>query len=115
MDLPPHLRAALERLIADSEADRSVTLDAIGDAIASGAVDTAQIEHIFATLEARGRTIVAPAGGNGVANLRRVLPVARTISKEQGRTAKVSEIARAAGLTDDEVRRALLLAKVMGR
>lgn len=115
MDLPPHLRGALAELLRNSEDSRKVTIDAIGDAIGVGAVDTAQIDTMLSALEAEGRTIDAPSGQHGVANLRKVVPAAREIAKEQGRTARVPEIAERAGLSEDEVRRARLLARVMGR
>jgi len=115
MDLPPHLREALARLIVSSEDTRRVTLDAIGDAIGTGAIDTSQIDFILGELERAGRTIDAPSGAAGVASLRKVVPAARTIAGERGRTARVAEIAERTGLSEDEVRRALLLARVMGR
>jgi hypothetical protein len=115
MDLPQHLREALDSLLAHSEDSRRVTLDAIGDAIGIGVVDATQIDFMFSELERAGRTIDAPSGAAGVASLRKVVPAARAIAAEQGRTARVAEIAERAGLTEDEVRRALLLARVMGR
>ena len=115
MDLPPHLRTALDELLRNSEDSRRVTLDTVGDALGSLAVDATQIDAIFGALEAEGRTIEAPSGGHGVAALRKVVPAARAIAKEQGRTARVPEIAERSGLSEDEVRRALLLARVMGR
>lgn len=116
MDLPKHLREALDRLLRESEDARRVDLDAIGDAIGTGAVDVAQIEAILDALEANGRTIVASSGGGtGIANLKRVIPAARALGSELGRPARVSEIAERAGMPDGDVRHALLLAKVMGR
>lgn len=115
MDLPAPLRTALDALLASSEDSRRVTIDAIGDAIGATAADAAQIDAMLGALEAAGRTIDAPSGGHGVAALRKVVPVARAIAKERGRTARVPEIAAETGLSEDEVRRALLLARVMGR
>jgi uncharacterized protein YidB (DUF937 family) len=43
------------------------------------------------------------------------VPAARSIASATGRTARVTEIAARTGLSEDEVRRALLLARVMGR
>jgi hypothetical protein len=115
MELPPHLREALDGLLARSEDARKVTLDEIGDAIGTGAVDANQIDFILGDLESKGRTIVAPSGQNGVAALMKILPAARALQKELGRTARVNEIAERTGLSDEEVRRALLLARVMAR
>ncbi len=115
MDLPAHLRTALDALLANSEDSRRVTIDAIGDAVGTTAVDATQIDALLGALEAAGRTIDAPSGAQGVATLRKVVPVARAIARARGRTARVAEIAAEAGLSEDEVRRALLLARVMGR
>lgn len=115
MELPQHLRSALDTLLANSEDARKVTLDEIGDAIGTGAVDANQIDAMLTELEDKGRTIVAPSGQNGVAALMKILPAARALQKELGRTARVNEIAERTGLTVDEVRRALLLARVMAR
>jgi len=109
----PNLQAIVDRLLAVHQ-DR-VELDAIGEAIGTLAIDTAGIEAILDAIEAAGRTIVAPSGGTGIAALRKVVPAARLLSKELGRTARVPEIAARAGLSEAEVRQALLLAKVMSR
>lgn len=111
--MDPNLAAIVQRLLAVHQ-DR-VDLDAIGDAIGTMSIDTAGIEAILDALEAEGRTIVAPSGGTGIAALRKVIPAARTLATELGRTAHVSEIAARAGLSEAEVRQALLLARVMGR
>lgn len=79
------------------------------------AIDTAGIEAILDAIEAAGRTIVAPSSGTGIAALRKVVPAARTLATELGRTARISELADRTNLTEAEVRQALLLAKVMGR
>ena len=115
MELPAHLREALERLLLNSEDSRRVSIDTIGDALGTGAVDATQIDYLLGELERAGRTIESPSGAHGVASLRKVVPAARELAKEHGRTARVPEIAERTGLTEDEVRRALLLARVMGR
>lgn len=111
--MDPALHAVVERLLA-AHPDR-IELDAIGDAIGSMPIDTAGIEAILDALEAAARTIVAPAGGAGIAALRKVVPAARGLASELKRTARVPEIAARSGLTEAEVRQALLLAKVMSR
>ena len=115
MDLPPHLRTALDDLLKRSEDARKVTLDEIGDAIGVDAVDANQIDDILTALEAAGRSIVAPTGQNGVSALMKILPAARVLGTELKRTARVAEIAARTGMTEEEVRRALLLARVMAR
>lgn len=111
-DLPPVVRAALDTLLASGE--QEVSLDAVGDAIGAAAIDTQQIEQLLDALEAAGRKVVAPAGA-GVATLRKVIPAAKLLAKELGRTPRVSEIATRTAVSEAEVRRALLLAKVMQR
>jgi hypothetical protein len=115
MELPAHLREVLARLLANSEDSRRVSLDTIGDELGTAAIDSTQIDQLLTDLEAAGRTIDPPTGASGVAALRKVGAAARALAKEHGRTARVPEIAERAGLTEDEVRRALLLARVMGR
>jgi DNA-directed RNA polymerase sigma subunit (sigma70/sigma32) len=92
-----------------------VSIDAMGDALGASAVDATQIDAILTALEGAGRKVDAPSGAHGIAALRKVVPAAKEIAKEQGRTARVPEIAERSGLSEDEVRRALLLARVMGR
>jgi DNA-directed RNA polymerase specialized sigma subunit len=53
--------------------------------------------------------------GDGVTALGAVLRAARALRTTSGRTPTVGEIAAQAGLEEREVRRALLLAKVMSR
>lgn len=115
MDLPPHLRTALDDLLKQSEDARKVTLDQIGEALGATAVDATQIDALLTALEDEGRTIVAPTGQNGVAALMKILPAARALGTELGRTARVNEIAERTGMTEDAVRAALLLARVMAR
>lgn len=94
--------------------DGPVSIDAIGEALGAASVSQAEIEAIFVGLEAAGRTVVAPAGGHGVAHLRRVLPAARAL-RGRGVSPTVESIAAETGLPASDVRAALLLAKVMSR
>jgi hypothetical protein len=113
--LRQELAAVVDALLVASEDTRSVTLDEIGDAIGTKSVSTDEIELVFRTLEARGRTITGPEGGGGEERLRKVVASARSLSASQGRRATVAEIAADAGLTEIEVRHALALARVMQR
>jgi hypothetical protein len=109
MNIDDVLRSLLERH------QDVVPLDAIGDAIGARAISTEQIEQLLDAIERSGRTIAAPTEARGVETLRKVIPTARALGNELGRTATVTEIAARANLAEDEVRRALLLAKVMQR
>jgi DNA-directed RNA polymerase specialized sigma subunit len=66
-------------------------------------------------LERRGRKIIAPEGGGGEERLRQVVATARTLVSELGRKPSVAEIAARSGLSADEVRQALALARVIQR
>ncbi len=111
--MDPALRSVVDRLLVMHPT--RVELDAIGEAIGAMPIDAAGIEAILDALEDAGRTVAAPAGAHGIAALRKVVPAARALADDLGRTARVSEIAARAGLTEAEVRQALLLAKVMSR
>jgi len=92
-----------------------LTLNEVADAVGALPVSAQDIEVVFDALERAGRHVVAPAGGNGVEHLRRVLPAARRLRTELGRSPTILEIAAACGLPMDSVRHALALARVMGR
>jgi hypothetical protein len=113
--LRPPLRAIVEELLAASVDARHVSLDALGEAIGTRAVTTDEIEAIVAALEAEGRTVGEPEAALGAARLAAVLEAARALAKELGRAPTRSEIAARAGMTDEAVRHALELAKVMQR
>jgi hypothetical protein len=109
------LRRVVDALLAASEDSRQVTLDAVGDAIGTLAVDARDVEAIFDALEAAGRRIGAPSGSHGESRLREVLVAARALRAELGRAPTAEEVAARSGLSLDAVRHALALAKVMQR
>jgi len=113
--LPSKLAPALARLLADSDASRSVTLDEVGEAVGLVAVSTDDVDALLAALEKAGREIVGPEGARGVGNLRRVLPAARALTASLGRPPTLTELARETELSEDDVRHALALGRVMGR
>jgi hypothetical protein len=115
MSLPPKLAPVLARLLADSESSRRVTLDEVGEAVGVVAVSTDDVDALLAALEAAGRETVGPEGARGVENLRRVLPAARGLAASLGRPPTLGELVRQTGLSEDEVRHALALGRVMGR
>lgn len=105
----------VEALLAASEATHEIALDAIGDAIGVRAITPEEIDAIMTSLEAEGRRIVGPTGGEGEAHLRAVVAAARALTPELGRRPTVGEIAERSGLAPLEVRHALALVRVMQR
>lgn len=113
--LRPPLRAIVTELLASSVDARHVSLDALGEAIGTRAISTDEIDAIVTALESEGRTVGEPEAALGTARLATVLETARTLAKELGRAPTRSEIATRAKMTDEAVRHALELAKVMQR
>lgn len=111
----PELQAILDDLLAASEDTRELHLDAVGEAIGARAVTTPEIEALIDALETAGRTLLAPQGGAGELRLKTVLTTARILGPELGRRPNVAEIAARSGLSEEEVRHALDLAKVIQR
>lgn len=111
----PELAAVLARLIAESEQTRLVTLDAIGEAVGTHAVSADEIDALFAALEARGRTIASPAGGNGEQLLQSVVKAARELKGNSPRRLTIDDVARQAGLSREQVIAALALLHIMQR
>ena len=115
------LRGKLQRIVtmlADEyrgSEGGGVPLDALGDALATEAVTTVEIEDMIHALEVAGVPVVSPRGENGEVTLKHVLDAARTLSRETGERPTVEAIANRAGLTTDAVHHALALAKVMQR
>ncbi|HEY6882151.1 MAG TPA: hypothetical protein VI299_29175 [Polyangiales bacterium] len=92
-----------------------ITLDAIGDAIGAHAVSTDEIDALFTSLEARGRTIAAPAGGEGEQWLKRVIQAARELKQAAPRRLTIDDVAQHAGLPRQRVISALALLHIMQR
>jgi hypothetical protein len=111
----PAARAALERLLADSAPGGRVSLDAIAEAVGASAVTQLDVEAIFDGLEAAGREIWAPDEGAAMPLLGRVLAAARALRQRLGAAPPVDLLAREAGCSVGEVRRALLLGRVLAK
>lgn len=111
----PPVREALELLLAASAPGAELTLDAVGDALGDRPVTPEEIGWLLDELEAAGRRVGDAPGVGAVAALGGVLVSARALRDELGRSARVDEIAARSGLSEGEVRRALLFARVMGR
>jgi hypothetical protein len=113
--LPSKLAPVVERLLADSAASRRVTLDEVGEAIGVVAVSTDDVDALLGALERAGREIVGPEGARGVKNLQRVIPAARALAGSLGRAPTLAELAMETGFSEEDVRHALALGRVMGR
>ncbi|MDB4942160.1 MAG: hypothetical protein JWP97_1694 [Labilithrix sp.] len=115
MALRPELQQIVDALLAASGASREVTLDAIGEAIGVRGVTSPEIDAMIAALEARGRKVSGPQGGDGEQQLAAVVRAARELTPELGRKPTAAEIAARAGLTAEQVRHALDLLTIMQR
>ena len=115
MALRRELQPIADALLAASNDRREVTLDAIGLAIGTRAITPPEIDELIAMLEAAGRTITGPEGGGGEERLKATVAAVRVLRPALGRAPTPSEIAEKAGLSEDEVRHALALLKVMQR
>lgn len=100
-----------QRLVA---AGRPVlSLDEIAEALGAIAIDSDEIDQLFAFLEARGVTVGDPTLGPASAALPKVLASARALRSELGRTPTVAQIAQHSGLDEAATRRALLFAQTL--
>ena len=115
MALRRELRAIADALLAASAASKEVPLDAIGQAIGTRAVTPVEIDALIATLEAAGRRVTGPQGGAGEDRLKAVVAAVRALRPALGRAPTAAEIATKAGVSEDDVRHALTLLKVMQR
>ena len=112
---PEELYAVIATRLGESEDTREVHLDRVGEALGLAAASADDVDRVLGRLEAAGRRIVAPDGGDGESKLATVLATARDLRTKLGRTPRAAEIAAAAGISEDDVRHALGLARVMGR
>ncbi|MDB4937908.1 MAG: hypothetical protein JWP87_4880 [Labilithrix sp.] len=115
MKLRPELQALVDGLLESSASAGEVQLDSVGEAIGARAVSAVEIEAILDALERKGRTLIGPEGGAGEARLKAVVAAARTLTPTLGRKPTVAEIATESGLSEADVRHALLLVKIMQR
>jgi 2-hydroxychromene-2-carboxylate isomerase len=113
--LRAELTAVIEKLIRAGRAKRAISLDALGDAIGTLAVSYPEIDAMISALEARGYQVVAPDNPRGEQHLREVLAAARALSGELGRRPNVGEICQRSGLDPEQVKHALMLARIMQR
>ena len=122
--LRPELSRIVERLL--SRKTSSVSLDDLGEAVGVLTISTDEIDAMVAALEAAGRSVGAEDGAvtrrernedtaPGEKFLSEVLAAARALRHGLGRSASPAEIAARSGLTLENVRHALALARVMQR
>ena len=111
------MRADLAQVVTGLLADpkKEISLDELGAAIGDRAASTDEIDAMIATLESKGKSVGTRSGKSGVAMLRTTLEAARAIAEERGEKPTHAAIAERSGLTVDEVRQALALARVMQR
>lgn len=108
----PELEAVLLKLLACDT--REISLDTIGEAIGAMRVTQDEIDQLLGDIEHAGKTIGGATPGVRQ-HLRPVLEHARRLKQENHATPNVSAIAAATGLSEAEVRAALLYAQVLGR
>jgi hypothetical protein len=113
--LRDELQAIVLELLAGSERTGAISLDTLGDAIGTRAVSQAEIDAMLTQLEDAGRRVVGADDMRGEAHLKIVLATARAYSSEFGRRPKLAELAVRSGLSIEQVRHALTLAKIMQR
>lgn len=109
------LAALGEQILSGTRAGDAIELDAIGDAIGARAISAEQIDRLLGAIETAGRKVVSRQGGQGEANLKRVLTVARALRAELGRAPRAAEIAAGTDLSLLDVQHALSLARIMQR
>lgn len=110
----PELRRIFEQLRDTAVTTGAVSLDAIGDAIGATQISMDEIDALIAALEDAGFTVVGPEGGGGALRLQRVVEAAREL-RAAGERPTLSAIAARTGLSEEQVRHALALARVMQR
>ena len=115
MTMRPAVQAIVDRLLATSATKKELTIDEVGEALGTMRIDTTEIEALLVALEGAGRKLIVPTGATGIASLKVVLPATRALSTALGRRPSIDEIAEKTRLSVADVRRALLLAQVMGR
>jgi hypothetical protein len=114
--LRPELQTILESLLSASVAGGEVSLDTLGDAIGAKAVSFPEVEALIAQLEAAGRKVIGSLEDlRGEEHLKAVITSVRSLRASLGRKPSMREIALHAGLSLEQVRHALSLAKIMQR
>lgn len=112
--LPSSLASVYQHLLETSTSERTVSLNAIGDALGDRAVSVTEIESLFVALEGAGRQITHDSGIGAEAKLKRVVHAVRALRKSN-RQPHLPTVAAQAGLDEADVLSALALLRVMQR
>ncbi len=113
--LRKELRTIIDQLVAASAGTKQISLDALGQAIGLHSVSYAEIDAMITAIEARDRRVEATTEGRGEEYLKLVVAAVRKLSRELGRRPSLSEIALRTALSLEQVRHALMLARIMQR
>lgn len=109
----PHA-ALLDGLLAEVPEGGSISLDAFADRVAPHGLAADAIDALIGALESTGRSVEAdPMALRGELGV--VLGHARRFVSEHGRRPTVDELAVAAAVPADVVRRALVFGRLMAR
>lgn len=112
----PELQLILEQLMAASASSREVSLDALGEAIGNRAVSYTDVDSMIAALEAEGYAVTgAQADLRGEQHLGAVIAALRASAGRGRRRPTLPELAEQTGLSVEQVRHALVLARIMQR
>jgi hypothetical protein len=107
------LEEILQRLLR--EHPERVTLDELGEAVGTAAITPPEIDELVSALEAEGRAVGLEATPGATEHLARALGAARELRQSLGRLPNAAEVAARAGLRPEDVRLALLFARVIQR
>lgn len=104
----------LDELLAEIAEGAAISLDAFAERVASHGLSSDAIDALIGALERAGRSVEAdPMALRGELGV--VLAHARRFVSERGRRPTVDELAIAASVPADVVRRALVFGRLMAR
>lgn len=102
--------------MAASPNAREISLDALGDAIGNRAVSYTDVDSMIAALEAKGFAVTGTqADLRGEQHLGAVIAALRAAAVGGQRRPTLAELAELTGLSVEQVRHALVLARIMQR
>jgi hypothetical protein len=113
--LRPELIRIVDELATASSTSKEVSLDALGDAIGTRPVSYVEIDAMISALEAKQRRVTATSDRRGEADLRVLLAAIKAFSAEFGRRPSLAELSERVELSSEQVKHALVLARVMQR
>jgi hypothetical protein len=113
--LRPELIRIVDELAAASSHTKEVSLDALGEAIGTRAVAYVEIDAMISALEAKRRRVTATSDRRGEADLRVLLSAIKAFAAEFGRRPNIAELSERVELSSEQIKHALVLARVMQR